>query len=61
MLFRSRDLHATLDHYIKGLSLGGSRPLPELFQASGLKFDFTDQTIAPLMRNVKDALLELAC
>jgi oligoendopeptidase F len=56
-----RDLPAALDHYLKGLSLGGSRPLPELFEASGLKFDFTDQTIAPLMRNVKDALLELVC
>jgi oligoendopeptidase F len=55
-----RDLPATLDHYLKGLALGGSRPLPELFQASGLSFDFTDKTIAPLMRNVKDALLELA-
>jgi oligoendopeptidase F len=55
-----RDLPATLDNYLKGLSLGGSRPLPELFEASGLAFDFTDKTIAPLMRNVKDALLELA-
>jgi oligoendopeptidase F len=55
-----RDLPGALDHYLAGLSLGGSRPLPELFQASGLAFDFTDQTIAPLMRNVKEALLELA-
>ena len=55
-----RDLPATLDNYLKGLSLGGSRPLPELFQTSGLAFDFTDKTIAPLIRNVKDALLELA-
>ncbi|MCE0522782.1 MAG: M3 family oligoendopeptidase [Methylacidiphilales bacterium] len=55
-----RDLHAALDHYLQGLSLGGSRPLPELFQTSGLVFDFTDKTIAPLMRNVKDALAELA-
>ena len=55
-----RDLPAALDHYLAGLRLGGSRPLPELFQASGLAFDFTDKTIAPLMRNVKDALLELA-
>jgi len=54
-----RDLSSALDHYLTGLSLGGSRPLPELFQASGLAFDFTDKTIAPLMRNVKDALLEL--
>lgn len=55
-----RDLPAALDNYLKGLSLGGSRPLPELFEASGLAFDFTDNTIAPLMRNVKDALVELA-
>ena len=41
-------------------NLGGSRPLPELFRASGLAFDFTDKTIAPLMHNVKDALVELA-
>jgi oligoendopeptidase F len=56
-----RNVHDTLKHYLEGLSLGGSRPLPELFTASGLKFDFTDKTIAPLMRNVKDALSELAC
>ena len=54
------DLPGTLDHYLAGLSLGGSRPLPELFKASGLAFDFSEKTIAPLMRNVKDALLELA-
>jgi oligoendopeptidase F len=55
-----RDLPAALDGYLRGLSLGGSRPLPELFSASGLTFDFTDATIAPLMRGVKDSLLELA-
>jgi oligoendopeptidase F len=55
-----RDLHAALNNYLAGLALGGSRPLPELFQTSGLAFDFTDKTIAPLMRNVKEALVELA-
>ena len=55
-----RDLPATLDNYLAGLSLGGSRPLPELFTASGLAFDFTDRTIAPLMGNVREALVELA-
>ncbi len=54
-----RDLPATLNRYLDGLSLGGSRPLPELFAASGLAFDFTDKTIAPLMKNVKDSLLQL--
>ncbi len=55
-----RDLPATLNNYLAGLSLGGSRPLPELFTASGLAFDFTDRTIAPLMGNVREALVELA-
>jgi oligoendopeptidase F len=55
-----RDLSGAIDGYLKGLALGGSRPLPELFTASGLAFDFTDKTIAPLMRNVKDSLLELS-
>jgi oligoendopeptidase F len=55
-----RDLPGAIDGYLSGLALGGSRPLPELFRASGLAFDFTDQTIAPLMKNVKDSLLELA-
>jgi oligoendopeptidase F len=55
-----RDLPAALDNYLAGLALGGSRPLPELFEKSGLAFDFTDKTIAPLMRNVKEALVELA-
>ena len=55
-----KNLHHALDHYLNGLALGGSRPLPELFTATGLAFDFTDKTIAPLMRNVKDALCQLA-
>ena len=55
-----RDLPAALDAYLAGLRLGGSRPLPELFAAAGLKFDFSDKTIAPLMENVSDSLLELA-
>jgi len=38
--------------YKKGLSLGGSRPLPELYQAAGIKFDFSSQTISPLMEAV---------
>ena len=55
-----KNLPGALNDYLAGLSLGGSRPLPELFETSGLAFDFTEKTIAPLMRNVKDALLELA-
>jgi oligoendopeptidase F len=35
--------------YREALALGGSRPLPELFAAAGAKFEFTEQTIQPLM------------
>jgi oligoendopeptidase F len=42
--------------YRSGESLGWTRPLPELFKASGLKFDFSEKTIGPL---VKAALADL--
>jgi oligoendopeptidase F len=47
---------AALADYRKALSLGGSRPLPELFEAAGIKFDFSEGTIAPLMDAVEVAL-----
>jgi oligoendopeptidase F len=42
--------------YRAGESLGWTRPLPDLFKASGLKFDFSEKTIGPL---VKAALADL--
>jgi oligoendopeptidase F len=42
--------------YRAGESLGWTRPLPELFRAAGLKFDFSEKTIGPL---VKAALADL--
>ncbi len=42
-----------LDHYIKALSLGGTRTLPELYEAAGLKFDFSTAHIQKLMLFVK--------
>jgi oligoendopeptidase F len=47
-----KDKAAAISNYRKALSLGGSRPLPELFEAAGLKFDFSEDTIAPLMEVV---------
>ena len=47
-----KDPRAAIAHYKKGLSLGGSRPLPELFAATGIKFDFSKEMIAPLMDEV---------
>jgi len=46
----------TIDRYLKALSLGGSRPLPELFETAGAKFDFSAETINPLMNRVKEEL-----
>ena len=50
------DPQAALAAYKDGLSLGGSKPLPELFNASGLKFDFTASTVATLMETVQEEL-----
>ncbi|MDB6054914.1 MAG: oligoendopeptidase family [Verrucomicrobiales bacterium] len=38
-----------LNKYKQGLKLGGSRPLPELFEAAGCKFDFSSETVKPLL------------
>jgi oligoendopeptidase F len=38
--------------YRNGLALGGSRPLPELFEAAGLRFDLSEQTVRPLIEAV---------
>ena len=35
--------------YRRALPLGGSRPLPELFQAANTRFDFSIDTLGPLM------------
>ena len=37
-----------VQNLIKAERLGSSRPLPELFSAAGIKFDFSPQTIEPL-------------
>ena len=50
------DSEAALALYKKGLALGSSRPLPELFENSGLKFDFTAQMVGTLMKAVEEAL-----
>ncbi len=49
-----KDVNAAVNNYRKALSLGGSRPLPELFKTAGLKFDFSVQTVAPLISAIMD-------
>ncbi len=50
------DPQAALKAYKNGLSLGGSQPLPALFNAAGLKFDFTANMVASLMETVQEEL-----
>jgi oligoendopeptidase F len=40
---------AAVDAYIRALRLGGSRPLPELFAAAGIRFDFGESTVASIV------------
>lgn len=43
------DRRQATQSYRKALALGGSRPLPELFETAGAKFDFSYDTLAPLV------------
>ncbi|GAB3006925.1 M3 family oligoendopeptidase [Niabella terrae] len=43
-----QDRPQALKHYTGALSLGGTRSLPELFQAAGLKFDFSPEYVRGL-------------
>jgi oligoendopeptidase F len=54
-----RDKAKALDDYKKSLALGGSRPLPELFQAAGCQFEFSERTIQPLAKMLREELEEL--
>jgi oligoendopeptidase F len=38
-----------IDNYINALSLGGTKTLPQLYEAAGLKFDFSPENIKMLM------------
>src|SRR5258706_2365049 len=50
---------AAVNNYITALDLGGTRTLPELFSAAGLKFDFSTEYISGLMQFVKQELEKL--
>lgn len=45
-----------VERYWSALSLGGSKPLPELFAAADLQFAFDEATIQPLMEKAAAAL-----
>jgi oligoendopeptidase F len=54
-----RDKARALKSYKQALELGGSRPLPELFQAAGCRFEFDGATIQPLVRLLREELAKL--
>lgn len=54
-----RDYSQAVALYRNGLTLGGSRPLPELFEAAGCKFDFSERTIRPLIEAVMEEIARL--
>jgi oligoendopeptidase F len=52
-----KDPKAGVDAYRRALALGGSRPLPELFYAAGVPFDFGPGTIEPYARELRNILV----
>ena len=50
------DKDKAVNNYIKALQLGGTRTLPELYEAAGLQFNFSPDYISELMLFVKDEM-----
>jgi len=51
--------HAAVDAYLAGLRLGNRRPLPELFEACGIEFDFGPEMLERLVGRVETELAKL--
>jgi oligoendopeptidase F len=54
-----RDRKQALTDYKNALALGNSRPLPELFAAAGCKFEFSDATVRPLTKMIREELAKM--
>jgi oligoendopeptidase F len=55
--FKARqDPRQALANYQAALALGGTRPLPQLFAAAGIVFDFSRKTLKPLMDTLGEEL-----
>ena len=57
--YHRRDTQDALDRYKAGLSLGYTRGLTELFQASGLELSFSESYVSELIGEIDEALAEL--
>ncbi len=54
-----QDPKLALGNYRAALALGGSKPLPQLFEAAGARLAFDADTIVPLMNRVGEELARL--
>ena len=52
-LNHKNDPKGAVQAYRRGLALGGTRPLPELFEKAGAKFDFSVKTVGPIMKAIE--------
>jgi oligoendopeptidase F len=53
------DPRQALNGYRAALALGGTRPLPDLFAAAGIAFDFSEKTLRPLVNAIRQELDQL--
>jgi len=53
------DPRKAIANYRAALALGGTKPLPELFSAAGIAFDFSEKTLRPLMNALGEELARL--
>ncbi|MBN1295167.1 M3 family oligoendopeptidase [bacterium] len=51
-----KDLTSTVNGLRAAMTLGGSRPLPELFRTAGIPFDFSAQVIHPLIDTLEASI-----
>ncbi len=52
-----KDQQDAIGAYKRALALGGSRPLPELFKAADLPFDFGPDTVGPYAQELRNRLI----
>ncbi len=52
------DYPGAIRSYKEALALGGSRPLPELFETAGIRFDFGDETMSRISQALRQDLLK---
>ncbi|MDX9752709.1 MAG: M3 family oligoendopeptidase [bacterium] len=50
---------AAIRDYRAALALGGAKPLPYLFETAGAQFDFSEETIKPLIKEIERELATL--